>query len=264
MRVSADLSPWLRIVILLMAGYALLAVAAHFLSLRMLFPKPPVGYQLDASYTRLTTPDGVRLAARYWPNPNAKYTLLYLHGNYEDLGSIAEYIPDFVKAGYAVFAFDYRGYGWSEGRPTEPACYADAKLAYDYVRTTLGVRPNRLIIFGYSLGGGMGVELVRSNPAAGLVLQGVFASAYRVRLPIPLFPGDKFRNLAKAPELRLPVLVIHGTDDRTVPVSHGEAIFAALTCRKKELIIAGGPHGGLADYAGACYWDTLREFTDSL
>ena len=253
-----------RIILLLAAIYALVAVGAHFLSLSMLFPRPPVKYELTADYIQLTTPDGVRLAARHWANPQAKYTLLYLHGNYEDLGSIGEYVPQFLNAGYAVFALDYRRYGHSGGTPTEGNTCADVQLAYDHLRTKLGVPADRIILWGYSLGGGPAVELALHQPAAGLVLQGVFVSTYRVMTRVPLLPGDKFKNLGKVPQLKLPVLVIHGTADQTIPFWHGEALYEAIMARKTKLFIEGGPHTGLADYAGPRYWAELRKFTDSL
>ena len=246
------------------AGYALLAAGAHYLSLYLIFPRPPVTYVLSADYIQLTTPDGVRLAARHWPNPAAKYTALYLHGNYEDLGSIAEYLPGFIAEGHAVFAVDYRRYGRSEGTPTEANVCADVQLAYDYLRTTLGVPSDRILIFGYSLGAGPAVELALHRPAAGLVLQGAFVSTYRVQTLVPLFPGDKFVNLSKVPRLKLPVLVIHGTADATVPFWHGRKLYAAITARKSRLYVEGGPHTGLAEFTGPPYWEAMKRFTDSL
>ncbi|MBI2812937.1 MAG: alpha/beta hydrolase [Opitutae bacterium] len=253
-----------RIAILLGIAYVLLAVGAHFLSRSMVFPRPPVKYQLGPDYIQLTAPDGVKIAARHWPNPKAKYTLLYLHGNYENLGSIADYMPNFLAAGHAVFAIDYRRYGHSEGVPTEANTCADAALAYGYMRAKLGVPAERIIIFGYSLGAGPAIELARHQPAAGLVIQGAFVSAYRVMTHVPVFPGDKFTNLAKAPELKLPVFVIHGTADNTVPFWHGQKLYEAITARKAKLFVEGGPHAGLADFTGPRYWDELRKFIDSL
>jgi len=244
--------------------YGLLAIGGHFLSLSMLFPRPPVKYDLGPDYVTLTAPDGTKLVARHWPLAGAKYTLLYLHGNYEDLGSIAEYIPSFTKAGYAVFAFDYRRYGRSEGVPTESTLNSDTRLAYEYLRTKLGVPADRIIVFGYSLGGGPGVELALHQPVAGLVLQSSFISAYRVMTRVSLFPGDKFNNLRKAPALRCPVLVIHGTSDNTVPFWHGERLYDAITAPKTKFFVEGGSHGGLAAFAGPAYAETLHQFTDSL
>ena len=81
---------------------------------------------------------------------------------------------------------------------------------------------------------------------------------------IPIFPGDKFVNLRKVPLLRLPVFFIHGTEDTTVPFWHGEALYAATTARKASLFVAGGQHGGLADFTGQRYWEEVKKFTDSL
>ncbi len=253
-----------KLLLFLAVGYGLLAVGAHFLSFSMMFPRPPVKYVMGPDYVTLTTPDGVKLAARHWPNPTAKYTVLYLHGNYEDLGSIGEYLPGLVKAGYAVFAFDYRHYGHSGGEPTEAKVNADTQLAYDYLRTTLGVPADRIIIFGYSLGSGPAVELALRQSVPGLILQGPYVSAYRVLTRIPLFPGDKFVNLAKVPQLRCPVLVIHGSADGTVPFWHGVRIYEAITAPKAKLFVEGGPHAGLADFAGPAYVEALQKFTSSL
>ena len=253
-----------RILLLLAGVYVVCAVGAHHLSLSMMFPRPPLKYAPGPDYIELTAPDGVKLMARHWPNPSAKHTLLYLHGNYEDLGGLGDYIPEFVKAGYAVFAFDYRGYGLSGGTANETNLYADTQLAYDYLRTKLGVPADRIAPFGYSLGGGPAVELARAQPVAGLVLQGTFVSAYRVMTHIPLFPADKFENLKKLPELRCPVMIIHGTADGTVPVWHGRKLFEAIPGRKASLFVEGGPHSGLADFTGPRYAEELRKFTDSL
>ena len=253
-----------RLLLVLALAYAALAVGAHYLSLSMIFPRPPVKYALGPDYITLTTPDGVKLAARHWPNPSAKYTVLYLHGNYEDLGSIAEYIPGFTQAGYAVFAFDYRHYGHSEGTPSEANVYADTQLAYDYLRTKLGVPADRIVVYGYSLGGGPAVELALHQPVAGLVLQGAFVSAYRVMTRIPLFPGDKFSNLGKVPALRCPVLVIHGMADATVPFWHGEKLYGMITAPQQKLFVPGGPHAGLAGFTGPAFAEALKGFTASL
>lgn len=254
----------LRILLDLVALYALLAIGAHYLSLWMLFPRPPLKYAPGADYIQLGAADGVTIWARHWPNPEARHTLLYLHGNYEDLGSIADYIPGLVRAGYAVFAIDYRGYGLSGGRSDERTTYADTELAYDYMRNQLGLPADRIVPFGYSLGGGPAVELARSRPVAGVVLQGAFVSTYRVRTRLPLFPGDKFNNLAKIAELRCPVMIIHGTADRTVPFWHGRRLYDAASAPKAKLFAEGGPHTGLADYVGPGYAEELRRFTDAL
>lgn len=244
--------------------YLLAALGAQLLAPGLLFPRPPTGYAPGPEYVRLATPDGVTLIARHWPNPAARFTLLYFHGNGEDLGMMTPYIEAYVRAGFAVFAYDYRGYGHSGGRPSEAACYADARLVFTHVRDQLGVPPGRIILFGYSLGGGSATELARTEPVAGLVLESAFVSAYRVLLSWVRLPGDKFSNLRKLAEVSCPVLVIHGTGDVTIPVWHGEALYAAAPGAKRKLIVPGGGHGGLELVAPDAYWQALREFAASL
>ena len=89
-------------------------------------------------------------------------------------------------------------------------------------------------------------------------------SAYRVLTHYPVFPGDKFVNIAKVPQLKMPVFVIHGTADVTIPSWHGEALYEAITTRKMKFLVEGGQHAGLSDFAGARYWEELKKFTDSL
>jgi len=244
--------------------YLLAALGAHLLAPGLLFPRPPAGYAPGPDYVTLTTPDGVTLYARHWPNPAARHTLLYFHGNGEDLGMMTPYIEAYVRAGFAVFAYDYRGYGHSGGRPSEAACYADARLVFTHVRDRLGVPPGRIILFGYSLGGGSATELARTEPVAGLVLESAFVSAYRVLLPWARLPGDKFTNQRKLATVACPVLVIHGTGDVTIPVWHGEALHAAARGPKAKLIVPGGGHGGLELVAPDAYWQALRDFAASL
>jgi abhydrolase domain-containing protein 17 len=253
-----------RVLLILASLYALLAVGAHLIAYSMIFPRPPASYQLTADYVQLTAADGVKLVGRHWARPGAKFTVLYLHGNYEDLGGVGGYVGNFLREGYAVFSIDYRHYGRSEGEPTEANTNADVRLAYDYVRTNLGVPADRIIIWGFSVGSGPAVELALRVPAAGLVLQNAYVSTYRVMTHVPLLPGDKFVNLAKMPRLKLPVLFYHGLDDRTIPSWHGEALYAATTSRKARLFVPGGRHTRLADTAGPEFWTTLKAFSDSL
>lgn len=253
-----------RILIVCGIIYAVLAVSAHLLSSAMIFPRPPLSYAPGPDYIELTAPDGVKIYGRHWANPKSKFTFLYLHGNYEDLGGLNKYLPQLVEHGYSVFAIDYRNYGLSGGKPTEANTVTDSIVAYDYLRTKLGLPPERIVVFGYSLGSGPGVEVALRKPVAGLVLQGAFVSAYRVLTWLPLFPGDKYVNLAKAPALKVPVMVIHGTADHTVPFWHGEKVYNAITARKQKLFVENGPHTGLAEFTGQRYWDELARFLASL
>ena len=243
--------------------YVLLVVWAHFVSLRMLFPRPPVRYERTAEHFYLTASDGVKINARYWANPTATHTLLFNHGNGEDLGSVSTYLEDYRKQGYAVLSWEYRGYGHSGGEPDEHNAYADAEMVLDWLRQR-GVPLRRVILYGYSLGGGPATELARRHEVGGLVLEAAFVSAYRVMTRWPLVYGDKFENIEKLPVVKCPVLVLHGTEDEMIPLWHGESLFAAAREPKMKLFVPGATHGGVVDTARDEYWTVLRRFAESL
>ncbi|HYC70559.1 MAG TPA: alpha/beta hydrolase [Opitutaceae bacterium] len=244
--------------------YVIAAILGHFWSLRLIFPRPPPSYALGADHFQLTTPDGVKLAARHWANPAAKHTLLWFYGNGEDLGALEAYVTEWVRRGFAVMAVDYRGYGRSGGEPTEAAAYADAALALDWLKNEKGVPASRIVLMGYSLGSGPAVELATREKVAGLILIAPLVSAYRVMTNVPLLPGDKFVNVRKIPRIRCPVLILHGTVDRTVPFWHGKKLFELAPEPKRHLWVEGAGHGDLEDVAGERYWTAIRGFADSL
>jgi alpha-beta hydrolase superfamily lysophospholipase len=243
--------------------YVMLGVWAHYVSLRMLFPRPPARYERTAEHFFLTTPDGVKINARFRANPSAKHTILFCHGNGEDLGSVSTYLEDYHKQGYSILSWEYRGYGHSGGEPDEPSTYADAEMMLNWLKQR-GVPLRSVVLYGYSLGGGPATELARRHEVGGLVLEAAFVSAYRVMTRWPLVYGDKFKNLAKLEEVKCPVLVLHGTADEMIPLWHGERLFAAAREPKMKLFISGATHGGVVDTAKDKYWTTLRCFAESL
>ncbi len=253
-----------RIVVMLAAAYAIIAVLGHFYSLRAMFPRPAPSYTMTPDYFHLTAPDGVKLAARHWETPGASHTVLWFHGNGEDLGTVGDYIGEWQKLGLSVFAVDYRGYGGSGGSPTEGNVNADAALALEWLKREKKLKPEQLIIFGYSLGSGPAVDLAVREEIAGLILLAPFVSAYRVMTGVPLLPGDKFRNLSKMPRVRCPVLVIQGTDDGMIPVWHGRKIYEAAPGPKRSLWVEGADHGDVSEVAGERYWETIKSFAESL
>jgi pimeloyl-ACP methyl ester carboxylesterase len=139
-------------------------------------------------------PDGVALLAVHLPNPQAVYTVLFSHGNAEDIRDVAPLLNEIHESGFGVFAYDYRGYGTGDGVPTEENAYKDIDAAYAYLTGTLGVAPARIIAYGRSLGGGPAVDLASRKPLTGLILESTFVTAFRVRTHIPILPFDKFRN----------------------------------------------------------------------
>jgi fermentation-respiration switch protein FrsA (DUF1100 family) len=202
------------------------------------------------------------LAVLYLPNPGARFTLCYFHGNAEDLGDIEPMLREFREAGFSVFAVENPGYGHSAGRPSEAAIYAAARTARDYLRNVLKVPAEQTLLYGHSLGGGAALQLAAEEKVGGLVLQSTFVSAFRVMTRWPLLPFDQFKNLAKLPRVSCPVLILHGTADEVISFHHGETLFAAAHEPKRAMWVNGAGHNDLREVAGKKFWDTLSAFRD--
>ena len=141
---------------------------------------------------KLTTADGATISARFFPTPKATFTLLFSHGNAEDIGYDTPFLEAVRDAGFAVFAYDYQGYGTSQGQPSEPHVYQDCEAAYNYLINNRHILPGRIIAWGRSLGAAAAVDLAARHPLAGLIMESAFTSAFRVLTRFALLPFDKF------------------------------------------------------------------------
>jgi abhydrolase domain-containing protein 17 len=204
------------------------------------------------------------ITALYIPNPDARFTILFSHGNAEDIGDNLPYFDMLHRAGYAVFAYDYRGYGTSEGTPTERGVYQDIEAAYEHLTNQLHVPPSRIISHGRSVGSSAAIHLAASRPVAALIVESPFTSAFRVLTRVPLLPFDKFNNLRAMPNIHVPVLVMHGRRDNVIPFSHGQRIFDAANPPKQNLWVDRAEHNDLFFVAGPKYFESLNSFTASL
>jgi len=156
-----------RMLLVIVAIYAGLLVYAVFLSDGMIFLPHPSSYKDTAEILKLTSANGNKISALYLANPSAKFTLLVSHGNAEDLDDDRDWLEKLRRAGFSVFAYDYQGYGTSEGKPSEQALYDDENAAYDYLVAKLKTAPQRIVIFGRSVGSGPAVNIAARRPAAG-------------------------------------------------------------------------------------------------
>ncbi len=248
---------------LLAVLYLLAGGLVWWYSERLIFMPHAPGY--SAGVGKVPTADGDSIAVVWLPNPEARYTILFSHGNAEDLGDLRPFLADLRGAGFSVLAYDYRGYGMSTRRaPTETRAYEDLAAAYAHLTGPLGVPPERVILHGRSLGGGIASHLASRRPAAGLVLESTFVSAFRVPVTRPLFPFDRFATAARLRDVRYPVLVIHGTRDEVVPYWHGPALLAAANAPRTHFWVEGAGHNDLASVAGPRYFQALRDFAASL
>jgi len=210
------------------------------------------------------------IGAWWWPAPQSDApAVLYLHGARWNLTGQLRRIEQLHEFGFSVLAIEYRGFGKSDGEPpSEATAYEDAEGGWRWL-TAHEADPARRYVYGHSLGGAVAVELARriahgsDAPGAGLIIESTFTSLADTAaamsyewLPVGLILSQKFDSLAKMAEVRMPVLVVHGADDRYVPPRFSEALFKAAPGPKKLLLIDGGSHNnsmwvGAEDYRAA-------------
>jgi len=147
----------------------------------MIFLPQATSYQDNTGIIKIPVSDTERISATYLPNAGSRYTLLYIHGNAEDLGDIRPLLERLHNWGFSVFAYDYRGYGTSDGKPTEGNAYQDADDAYRYLTQQLKIPSEQIILYGRSVGGGSATELATRHSVAGLILESRHVIRIRVK-----------------------------------------------------------------------------------
>ncbi len=254
------------LIITLLAGYLLICAYAYLRAERRIFRPPVSSYSSSSLPIRtITTEDGIDIALVHLDHPNAEFTILYHHGNAEDLGMIFPVLQQIRNAGFNVIAFDYRGYGLSGGRvPTVAGSILDAEAAYRYATETVGTDPSRLLLLGRSVGSGPATDLATRLDVGGLIIEGGFVSAFRVVTGVSILPFDHFQNERLIRTVDVPVLIIHGNRDAVIPVRHGRRLFAAAREPKRMLEIRNGGHSDLMVVAPDEYLDALRSFSESI
>lgn len=252
---------------LLIFLYLAFSFFIYFASDNVLFPVPESSYQ-DGKFPgeiKISTENGQIISALYIKNTQATYTILFSHGNAEDLGMLWPFLETLSAHGFSVLAYDYQGYGTSGGRPSEKNTYLDIQAAYDYLLKNLEVSPSHIILYGRSLGTGPTVELAKKTKIAGVILESPMLTAYRVVTILPLLPLDKYKNNEKIGEIKVPILFIHGTEDHVIPFWHSQKLYQLATTSKKYFFpVEKADHNDLINLAGEKYWQTITNFANSL
>ena len=226
---------------------------------------------LDFDHVRFSTADGIRLHGWFVPG-ESDVTFLWFHGNAGNISHRVFGLSMLRQAlGASSFIFDYRGYGFSEGKPSEKGTYLDAEAALEYLRSRSDVKTDKLVLFGHSLGSAVAVEMASRHSAYGLVLESPFDSikdmARRMypRLPMGVLiylVRSRFDSMSKIGDVRVPLLVLHGDRDETIPIEVGWALFDAANEPKRFHVIKGGGHSDGHMIGGPAYYEALRTFVE--
>lgn len=209
----------------------------------------------------LDTKDGAKINGWFIPCVDAKYTILFLHGNAGNIGHRLDKISMLRNIGLSIFIIDYRGYGRSKGIPSEAGLYLDAKTAYDYLVNERNIKPDQIILFGESLGVAAAVNLASETTVKALILEGGFSRAKDMaKKYYPFLPSFVFKNqydsLSKIGKIKVPKLFIHSRYDEIVPFDLAEKLYNTASEPKYFTEIAGGHN--------TAFLDSSEKFVDSI
>jgi uncharacterized protein len=223
----------------------------------------PADYGLEYERIALRTEDGLSLMGWVMPAEEKRW-LVYFHGNGENVSRYLSLMPALHGLGFNLLLFDYRGYGESEGAPSEEGLYMDARAAYGFLRDR-DVAPKNIYLYGFSLGTGVAVQLATEVEVAGIVLEAAYTSLPAAgRYAHPFLPTGLMRNrydsLGKIERIGAPILFFHARDDWTVPFSQGRELFEAANEPKAFVEVTGGHVAMLRSPPDARGLEAIRAF----
>lgn len=261
----------LLVVVGLVIGYLLLIAYVYAKQGAMLyFPTKeieatPHNIGLDYQELTLKTKDSVNISAWYIPAEDARGFLLFCHGNAGNISHRLDSIRIFHGLGLSVLIFDYRGYGKSQGSPGEEGTYNDAEAAWDYLVNILHVKPEKIVLFGRSLGSAVVIELALRKQASALIIESGFTSVpdlgkkFFPHLPVRLISRYHYESISKVEKIKIPKLFVHSPEDEIVPFDQGVNLFEKASEPKEFLKIVGGHNEGFL-LSGKVYVDGLQAF----
>jgi hypothetical protein len=214
----------------------------------------------------LATDDGETVVLWFSPPPPGRPGILFLHGNAGAVSDRAERLAFYRKRGFGAAFLSYRGYGGSTGRPTEAGLGLDAKAAWQFLRDR-GIPADRIVLVGESLGSGVAVQLAARQQVGAVVLEAPYTAAVDIAataypwVPVRLLMRDQYRSRARIDEIRAPLLILHGEDDRVIPFGHGRRLFGLA--REPKSFVSLGPVGHEALFDPAT-WTAGADFIDRI
>jgi len=206
----------------------------------------------DMQQITLHTEDGLELFAWYKAAKNNLKTIVYFHGNAGHIGHRVPLIRPYLDAGYGVLLVEYRGYGSNPGIPSEQGLYEDARAAMNYLLTHQ-VKPNQIVLFGESLGTAVAIQMATEFPIAILVLRSPYTSlsdvaAYHYKfLPVRWLLKDRYESINLISQVHAPLLVIHGLQDKIIPVQFVTPLLNAANTPKQRVFLEKARHNQMPD-----------------
>ena len=264
------------VILVFLCGVLLLVMTSNVLE-RMFVYFPSKALEGDPSLLgleyqdlKIVAEDGVRLHGWFIPQPGAQPTLLILHGNAGNISHRLGWIRLLRELNVHVMIIDYRGYGRSEGKPSEKGLYLDARAAYEWWKRERAAGGSKLVLIGESLGGVVAVDLAARVPVDGIVLQSTFTTAWdmaKTIMPIGLLQpltGVRFDSATKIQGIGCPKLFIHGNRDEIVPFRLGRRLYDLAAPPKEFFAVPGAGHNDLIGTAGTEYLNRLRSFLEKI
>ena len=240
-------------------GYAALVGGLYLFQRQLLYlpdrTRPELAglAELGVREVTLSTDDGLSLLSWYLPPHPGRPVIAYFHGNGGHIGYRFERLLRFAREGYGVLMLEYRGYGGNPGTPTEAGFYTDAGAALAFLKRE-GVAPNRLVLYGESLGSAVAVQLATQHEVAALILEAPPTSVAEVaQCHFPFVPAarmvtDRFNSRSRINRVKVPILILHGESDRVVPIRYGRTLFKAAPEPKEAWFVPEAGHEDLARY----------------
>jgi fermentation-respiration switch protein FrsA (DUF1100 family) len=241
--------------------YLLPLVALYFMQRSMIYhpdptrPEPAAWNVPDMSVVTLQTEDGLSLLTWWKPPADDRPVIVFFHGNGGHIGYRSSKVRGFLHHGYGVLLVAWRGYSGNAGSPTEAGLYADGRAALQFLDQQ-GIENGKLVLYGESLGSGVAVELASQGAGSVLVLEAPFTSiADAAAERFPLYPvrwliQDRYDSQSKIGKVSVPLLIIHGEEDKVLPVSLGRTLFDKANEPKQGVFIKKAGHNDLYDFGG--------------
>ena len=266
---------WWSILLIIFIAYSILAWSVYFMQSSFMYrpvrnvPYTPADMGLLYEKVALKTEDSLKIAAWFIPCEKAKMTVLFCHGNGGNMAHRLDTINILNELGLNCLIFDYRGYGDSQGKPSENGTYLDAQAAWKWLTHKKGIRAEQIILFGRSLGGSVAANLAAGTDPAGLILESAFTSfpaigaKYYPYLPVKLFAAYNYNTVESLKNVNCPLLVMHSKRDEIIPYEFGPQIYEAAN-EPKEFVEIFGCHNDGFLFSGETYRNAWSNWLGSI